>query len=53
LLTGAVPRALAPVFGPLRVNPERGRRRAFVRPALDPDALAASESSAASDAEPV
>ncbi len=53
LLTGAVPRALAPVFGPLRVNPERGRRRAFARPALDPDALAASESSATNDAEPV
>jgi GTP-binding protein HflX len=35
LLTGAVPRALAPTFGPLRVTPERGRRRAFARPALD------------------
>ncbi|MDE3230003.1 MAG: GTPase HflX [Chloroflexota bacterium] len=33
LLTGAVPRALAPTFGPLRVNPERGRRRAFAPPA--------------------
>ncbi|HZC07442.1 MAG TPA: GTPase HflX [Ktedonobacterales bacterium] len=55
LLTGAVPRALAPVFGPLRVNPERGRRRAFARPAIDPDTLAASSESArdASDAEPV
>ncbi|HEY7850638.1 MAG TPA: GTPase HflX [Ktedonobacterales bacterium] len=52
LLTGAVPRALGPVFGPLRVNPERGRRRAFARPALDPDALAA-KNSVSSDAEPV
>ncbi|HEX8732437.1 MAG TPA: GTPase HflX [Ktedonobacterales bacterium] len=33
LLTGAVPRALAPTFGPLQVNPERGRRRAFAPPA--------------------
>jgi GTP-binding protein HflX len=40
LITGAVPRALAPIFGPLRVNPERGRRRAFAIPAHDPDALA-------------
>jgi GTPase len=38
LITGAVPRALAPVFGPLRVDPERGRRRAFAIPAYDPDA---------------
>jgi GTP-binding protein HflX len=52
LLTGAVPRALAPTFGPLRVTPERGRRRAFARPALDaadhgepadPDTLTASD----------
>ena len=53
LLTGAVPRALGPVFGPLQVNPERGRRRAFTPPALDPDALAASVSDDASDAEPI
>jgi GTP-binding protein HflX len=39
LITGAIPRALAPVFGPLRVDPERGRRRAFVIPAIDLDAL--------------
>ncbi|HET9111661.1 MAG TPA: GTPase HflX [Ktedonobacterales bacterium] len=54
LLTGAVPRSLAPVFGPLRVNPERGRRRAFARPAMDPDTLAASDGAAANagDAEP-
>ncbi|HET9109807.1 MAG TPA: GTPase HflX, partial [Ktedonobacterales bacterium] len=43
LITGAVPRSLAPVFGPLRVTPERGRRRAFAPPAVDADALAASE----------
>ncbi|HEX9039229.1 MAG TPA: GTPase HflX [Ktedonobacterales bacterium] len=43
LITGAVPRALAPVFGPLRVDPERGRRRAFAIPAYDTDALAAGE----------
>lgn len=52
LLTGAVPRALAPVFGPLRVNPERGRRRAFVPPAIDPDA-ALTPSDGESDAETV
>ncbi len=37
LITGAVPRSLAPVFGPLRVNPERGRRRALVIPTRDDD----------------
>lgn len=39
LITGAIPRALAPIFGPLRVDPERGRRRAFAIPAIDLDAL--------------
>ena len=53
LLTGAVPRALAPVFGPLRVTPERGRRRAFARPALDPAAPSDSDALAASDAESI
>ena len=53
LLTGAVPRALAPIFGPLRVAPERGRRRAFARPALDPAAPADPASLAASDAESI
>ena len=43
LITGAVPRALAPIFGPLRVDPERGRRRAFAIPALDADTLVAAE----------
>ncbi len=43
LITGAVPRALAPIFGPLRVDPERGRRRAFAIPALDADAQVAAE----------
>jgi len=53
LLTGAVPRALAPIFGPLRVAPERGRRRAFARPALDPAAPADPAALAASDAESI
>ena len=56
LLTGAVPRALAPIFGPLRVTPERGRRRAFARPALDPAAPSDSgdaDTLAASDAESI
>lgn len=43
LLTGTVPRALAPIYGPLRVNPERGRRRAFAPPAIDLDATEASD----------
>ena len=47
LLTGAVPRALAPIFGPLRVAPERGRRRAFARPALDAATLATSDAESA------
>lgn len=53
LLTGAVPRSLAPIYGPLRVNPERGRRRAFIPPALDPETLAEhdTESDAQSDAQ--
>ncbi len=50
LLTGVVPRSLAPVFGPLRVAQERSRRRAFAPRALDPQALAAD---AASDTEPL
>ncbi len=41
LLTGAVPRALGPVCGPLQVNPVGGRRRAFTPPARDPERLAA------------
>ena len=51
LITGTVPRSLAPTFGPLRVTPERGRRRAFVAPALDQVALAAtSEAESAENA---
>ena len=52
LITGAVPRSLAPVYGPLRVTPERGRRRAFVPPAVDAEALAASEDRPAEQAGP-
>ncbi len=51
LLTGAVPRSLAPIYGPLRVNPERGRRRAFIPPALDIETLAEHDSESVSQSE--
>ncbi|HEX8997430.1 MAG TPA: GTPase HflX [Ktedonobacterales bacterium] len=53
LLTGAVPRSLAPVFGPLRVNPERGRRRAFAPPAIESEPEIDSSGEAANSAETV